>query len=374
MLKSFKYRIYPTNVQSELIDKHINGSRFVYNLALETKIMVYSGKQINLSCFDLIKQLPDLKEECEWLKEINSQSLQQSIRNLDNAFSRFFKGQGNFPKYKSRKKSKLSFHIQQNIILDNNKLIIPKFREGIDVVVHRKTKGLIKSATVSKTSSGKYFASILCETGEDCKLKSKIEKDTTVGIDLGIKNFLIDSGGELIKNPKFLCKSEFKLNYLQRKYSKYKGKRTKNKLVRLYEKIASQRKDFLHKKSFKLVSENQTIAIEDLNIKGMLKNRCLSKSISDVGWSMFTTMLEYKCRWYGVNLLKIGRFEPSSKTCSICGNVNKKLTLEDRSWICVNCNTQHDRDINAAINIKNFALKNYVSGADTKTQNELPTL
>ena len=168
--------------------------------------------------------------------------------------------------------------------------------------------------------------------------------------------------------------AESKLKYVQRKYSKYKGKRTKNRLAKLHEKVANQRKDFLHKESFKLVSENQTIAIEDLNVKGMMKNHCLAKSISDVGWSMFTTMLEYKCEWYGVNLLKIGRFEPSSKTCSNCGAVNKELTLKDREWTCVKCNTEHDRDVNAAMNIKNFALRNYVSGTDTKTRNELPTL
>jgi putative transposase len=374
MLKSFRYRIYPTEVQCELINKHIGSSRFVYNLALETKIMAYAGNQINLSCFDLIKQLPDLKKECAWLKEINSQSLQAPIRNLDNAFTRFYKGQGNFPKYKSKRKGKQSFHIPQNVIVENSKLIIPKFKEGIDIVLHRETKGVIKSATISKTPTGKYFVSILCDSGKDCKPKSNIKKDTTIGIDLGIKDFLITSDGEVRDNPKYLRKAESRLKYVQRKYSKHKGKQTKNKLAKLHEKVANQRKDFLHKESFKLVSENQTIAIEDLNVKGMLKNHCLAKSISDMGWSMFTTMLEYKCEWYGVNLLKIGRFEPSSKTCSNCGTVNKELTLKDREWTCKGCGTHHDRDINAAVNIKNFALRNYVSGTDTKTRNELPTL
>ena len=336
--------------------------------------MAYAGNQINLSCFDLIKQLPDLKKECSWLKEINSQSLQAPIRNLDNAFTRFYKGQGNFPKYKSKRKGKQSFHIPQNVIVESGKLIIPKFKEGIDIVLHRETKGVIKSATISITPTGKYFVSILCDTGEHCKPKANIKKETTVGIDLGIKDFLITSDGEVSDNPKYLRKAESRLKYVQRKYSKHKGKRTKNKLAKLHEKVANQRKDFLHKESFKIVSENQTIAVEDLNVKGMLKNHCLAKSISDVGWPMFTTMLEYKCEWYGVNLLKIGRFEPSSKTCSNCGVVNRELTLKDREWTCVRCNTEHDRDINAAVNIKNFALRNYVSGTDTKTRNELPTL
>lgn len=374
MLKSFKYRIYPNGNQELLINKHIGSSRFVYNLALEAKTMAYAGNQINLSCFDLIKQLPDLKKEYIWLKEINSQSLQTPIRNLDNAFTRFYKGQGNFPKYKSKRKGRQSFHIPQNVIVENDKLIIPKFKEGIDIVLHRETKGVIKSATISRTPTGKYFVSILCDTGEDFKPKANIKRETTVGIDLGIKDFLITSNGEVSDNPKYLRKAESRLKCVQRKYSKHKGKQTKNKLAKLHEKVANQRRDFLHKESFKLVSENQTIAIEDLNVKGMLKNHCLTKSISDVGWSMFTTMLEYKCGWYGVNLLRIGRFEPSSKTCSNCGTVNKDLTLKDREWTCVKCNTKHDRDINAAVNIKNFALRNYVSGTDTQTRNELPTL
>ena len=374
MLKGFKYRIYPTEVQAELIDKHIGSSRFVYNLALETKTMAYAGNRVNLSCLDIIKQLPDLKKECSWLKEINSQSLQAPIRNLDNAFTRFYKGQGSFPKYKSKRKGKQSFHIPQNVIVENGKLIIPKFKEGIDIVLHREAKGVIKSATISRTPTGKYLVSILCDTGEDCKSKPKIKREATVGIDLGIKDFLITSNGEVVHNPKYLRKVESRLKYLQRKYSKYKGKRTKHKLAKLHERVANQRKDFLHKESFKLVSENQTICIEDLNVKGMLKNHCLAKSISDIGWSMFTTMLECKCEWYGVNLLKIGRFEPSSKTCSNCGMVNKDLTLKDREWTCNGCGTHHDRDINAAVNIKNFALRNKVSGTDTKTRNELPTL
>jgi len=374
MLKGFKYRIYPTEVQAELIDKHIGSSRFVYNLALETKTMAYAGNRVNLSCLDIIKQLPDLKKECSWLKEINSQSLQTPIRNLDNAFTRFYKGQGSFPKYKSKRKGKQSFHIPQNVIVENGKLIIPKFKEGIDIVLHRETKGVIKSATISRTPTGKYFVSILCDTGEDCKSKPKIKREATVGIDLGIKDFLITSDGEVVDNPKYLRKVESRLKYLQRKYSKYKGKRIKHKLAKLHERVANQRRDFLHKESFKLVSENQTICIEDLNVKGMLKNHRLAKSISGVGWSMFTRMLECKCEWYGVNLLKIGRFEPSSKTCSNCGMVNKELTLKDREWTCNGCGTHHDRDINAAVNIKNFALRNKVSGTDTKTRNELPTL
>lgn len=375
MLKAFKYRISPNETQKVLLNKHIGASRFIFNLALETKTTAYAGSGVNLSCFDLIKQIPDLKKECEWLKEVNSQSLQAPIRNLDNAFTRFFKGQGNFPKYKSKWKGKQSFHLPQNVKVEDGRLVIPKFKKkGIKIKLHRPLEGTIKSATISRTPTGKYFVSILIETGVECLPKNKVEKETTVGVDLGIKDFLITSDGEVADNPKYLRKAESKLKYIQRKYSKYKGKRTKNKLAKLHEKVANQRRDFLHQQSSKLVKENHSIAIEDLNVKGMLKNHCLAKSISDSGWSMFTTMLEYKCEWHGVNLLKIGRFEPSSKTCSNCGRVNKELTLKDREWTCKSCNTKHDRDINAAVNIKNFALRNYVSGTDTQTRNELSTL
>ena len=374
MLKSFRYRLYPTSEQSVLLNKHIGSSRFVYNLALETKQMAWAGNRVNLNCFDLIKQLPELKKECEWLKEINSQSLQQPIRNLDNAYTRFFKGQGNFPKFK-KKSNGGSFNVPQNVSLESGKLVIPKFKEGIDIVLHRSTKGSIKQATISKTPTGKYFVSILCDTKEDVPTKAPIKENTTIGVDLGIKTFLVTSDGEVFDNPKFLRSSISKLKFVQRKFSKNKGKRTKNKLAKLHEKVSNQRKDFLHKTSSKLISDNQTICIEDLNIKGMLSNHKLALSISDCGWSMFVDMLEYKAEWYGKNVLKIGRFQPSSKLCSCCGNINKELTLKDREWTCSKCNTLLDRDVNASINIKNFALKNHLSvGRRLKNRNELPTL
>ena len=374
MLKAFKYKINPTPEQSVLLNKHIGSSRFVYNLALETKTMAWAGNRVNLNCFDLIKQLPDLKKECEWLKEINSQSLQAPIRNLDNAFTRFFKGQGDFPKFK-KKSNGGSFNVPQSVSLDNGKLIIPKFKKGIDIVLHRQIKGEIRQATISRTQSGKYFVSILCETGEKVKPKAKVEENTTVGIDLGIKTFLVTSDGECFDNPKYLRKAQSKLKYVQRKYSKYKGKRTKQKLAILHEKVANKRKDFLHKTSSELIKNHDSLAIEDLAVSNMVKNHKLAQAISDVSWSTFVTMLEYKSEWYGKNILKIGRFEPSSKLCSCCGSINRELTLKDREWTCSNCNSLLDRDVNASINIKNFALKNHLSvGRRLKNRNELPTL
>jgi putative transposase len=374
VLKGFKYRIYPNNSQKELIAKHIGSSRFVYNLALETKNSAYLGYKHKFSPFDLIKQLPELKKECLWLKEVNSQSLQQSIQNMDIAFKKFFKGSG-FPKFKSKHKGSQSFAVPQNVTVKNDLLIIPKFQEGINIVLHRPIKGTIKSATISISPTGKYFASILIDTNIEKPTKVLIEENTCIGVDLGIKDFAITSNGDIFSNPKNLIKAQLKLKYLQRKFSKHKGKRTKQKLALLHEKVVNKRKDFLHKTSIKLIRENQTIALEDLAVNNMVKNHNLAQSISDASWSMFVTMLEYKADWYGKNILKIGRFAPSSKTCSCCGYINKELTLKDRKWICIKCNSIHDRDINAATNIKSFALKNNTSGEHTlKNQNELPTL
>ena len=373
MFKAFKYRIYPTEPQKELIAKHIGSSRFVFNLALETKNAAYISNKHNYSPFDLIKQLPELKKECPWLKEVNSQSLQQSIQNMDIAFKKFFKGAG-FPKFKS-KRDRQSFSIPQNVIVKNNLLVIPKFKEGIKISLHRPTQGIVKSATISITPTGKYFVSILCDTKEEIPTKALITESTTIGIDLGIKDFAITSDGEVFDNPKFLRKAQNKLKYVQRKYSKHKGKRTKKKLAKLHEDVVNKRKDFLHKVSTKLIRENQTIALETLAVKNMVKNHNLAQAINDVSWSTFVSMLEYKADWYGKNIIRIGQFSPSSKTCSNCGAINKELQLKDREWTCSSCNTLLDRDVNAACNIKSFALKNILSGEHRlKNQDELPTL
>lgn len=377
MFKAYKYRLYPTNSQKELIAKHIGSSRFVYNLALETKNTAYLGSKHNLSQFDLIKQLPALKEECEWLKEVNSQSLQQSIQNMDTAFKGFFKG-GGFPKFKSKHRGTQSFPVPQNVILDTEKseLVIPKFKKkGIKIVIHREIKGEIKSATISVTPTGKYFASILVDTQVEAPEKAQVNESTTIGIDLGIKDFAITSNRDVIENPKYLREAQSKLKYTQRKYSKNKGKKIKEKLALLHEKVANKRKDFLHKTSNRLIRENQTIALETLTVKNMVKNHCIAQAISDASWSTFVSMLEYKAEWQGKNILRIGQFAPSSKACSTCGTINKELTLKDREWTCKKCNTTHDRDLNAAINIKSFALKKqFCQELTVKNQDELPTL
>lgn len=372
MYRLFTYRLYPTKGQQELIRKHINASRFIYNLGLETKMCAYSGSKVNLSRYDLQKQLVNLKKECSWLKEVNSQSLQASLLNLDMAYSNFFNGAG-FPRFKSKHRGNQSFNIPQNVIVKNDFLIIPKFQEGIKMSLHRPILGIIKNATVKITSTNKYFVSITVQANPAIHLKNPIIEDTTIGIDLGIKTFLVDSDASKVENPKYLRKSQNKLKYIQRKYSKHKGKQSKKQLAILHEKIGNQRKDFLHKTSIKLIRENQTIAIEDLAVKNMVKNHCLAQAISDASWSTFVAMLEYKSEWYGKNIIKIGRFAPSSKTCSCCGYINKSLTLTDREWTCNSCGILHDRDVNASINIKNFALKSILQGTGRKNQMELPT-
>ena len=362
MYKARKYRIYPTSSQKELIHKHCGSVRFLYNLALETKTMAYLDSKVNLSRYDLQNQLVDLKKELHWLKEINSQSLQVALLDLDTAYSNFFKGRAGFPKFK-KKSNRGSFNVPQNVIVENNLLIIPKFKEGIKINLHRDLVGTIKQATVSFTPTGKYFVSILCDTGEDLPSRLKVTEENSVGIDLGIKDFLVTSEGEVIDNPKFLRNSIDRLKVLQRRASKkQKGssnrKKANKRVAVLHEKITNQRQDFLHKTSTKLIRENQTICLEDLSISNMMKNHRLSQVISDVSWGEFNRMIEYKAEWYGINILRIGRFTPSSKTCE-CGVINKELTLSDRIWECKSCGRVNERDLLAAKNIKKFALNNY---------------
>ena len=381
VLRAYKYRLYPTTEQSIRIDKHIGACRFVYNLALETKNIAYTSAKKNLTAFDLMRQLTDLKKECEWLNEIDSQALQQPIHSLDAAFSRFFKGQSNFPRFKSKRDLNQSFknpHGNRVKILDGF-IMQPRFRDGIRIVQERQIVGQIKSTTISKTPTGKYFVSVLVETGkENPKLKA-IKESTTIGIDLGLKSFIVTSEGETVDNPKHLRNSMKRLKYLQRQLSKKKkGSSNRNKarqkVALCHEKITNQRKDFLHKLSTKLVSENQTLCFEDLNITGMMKNHKLAGAIQDVGWGMFVEMCKYKAEWNGKNILQIGRFEPSSKMCGNCGSTNHHLKLSDREWTCENCNTTHDRDVNAANNIKSFALKQYRGGVRRGKPVELPML
>jgi putative transposase len=368
-----KYRIYPNKEQCVLLDKHFNAVRFVYNLALETKTMAYASNGSTLSRYDLQVQLKDLKSECEWLKEVNSQSLQYALMNLDVAYGKFFKGLCKFPKFKS-KKSIQSFHCPQRFVVKGNKLFISKFKSGIKIVMSRPINGVAKTATVSKTSTGKYFVSFAVE----CEDQNKIVSEEKVGIDLGLKAFATLSDGIVIENPRHLKASLSRLKCLQRRVSrKVKGSQNRKKAVMklalCHEKIANQRKDFLHKVTDSITKKYGTIVIEDLNVKGMVKNHKLAQSISDVGWGAFETFLRYKSSNRGNKIIQIGRFEPSSKMCG-CGVMNQDLKLSDRIWKCSICGAENDRDLLAARNILKFGLINKTSKGIAGETVELPTL
>jgi len=347
-----------------MFEEHFGATRFVYNWGLEKKTEAYQQKSKTLSCFDLINNLKELKIEEPWLKTVNSQAIQASLRNLDNAYTRFFREKKGFPKFKSKHNLKQSFQCPQHCLVDweNRTLSIPKIKK-IKTELHRKFEGTIKTVTISRSATGKYYASILVENDVSLPKKAELNPDNAVGIDVGLSRFLTTSEGMIVENPRYFKKSEKRLAYQQYKLSKMKkgsaGRaKQKKRIARLHEHVSNQRRDFLHKVTKKLVDESQatTFCIEDLAIKNMRKNHCLAKSIADVSWGMFFDFLKYKCEWNGKNLLDIGRFEPSSKMCSACGTVNKELKLSDREWTC-SCGTKHDRDVNAAENIKRMAFQ-----------------
>ncbi len=379
MIKGNKYRIYPNKVQAELINKHIGACRFVFNLALETKNYAYASHRKKLTCFDLMNQLPDLKKECEWLNEIDSQALQQSVINLDKAFTAFFKGHAAFPNFKSKKKGIQSFRNPHgnHVEVKEGKLYQPKFKDGIKIVIDRQFTGDIKSTTISRTPTGKYFVSILTDNHKELPKKKPIKESTSVGIDLGLTHFIITSEGVKVDNPKHLRKSMLHLKYLQRQASKKvngsKNRKKANLKVALcHEKITNQRKDFLHKLSNEITNQFDTLCFEDLNITGMTKNHKLAGAIADVSWGEFVRQVEYKSEWKGKTILKIPTFEPSTKLCHVCGAVNHTLTLKDREWVCANCETVHDRDINAAKVIKQYCINNSGGGLHLPKRGEQP--
>ncbi len=369
--KAYKYRLYPNKEQQELISKHIGCSRWIYNYALDKKVKSYQETGKGLSRFEIQKDLPLLKkdEATSWLKEVNSQSLQASLENLDKAFTKFFKDKKGFPKFKSKKDNHQSFSIPQNTLVDfeNNYINIPKIKTNIKCKLHRKFYGIIKTSTISVTPTGKYYISILVQLEETIPNKKSINENQAIGIDLGIKTFAVLSNGIEIENPKYLRKSINKLKKLQRKVSKKtKGSNNRLKMIKqlaiLHEKVSNKRNDFLHKTSHYLVTNYDTLCLETLKASNMIKNHKLAQALSDIAIGNFNNMIDYKAEWYGCNILRIGQFEPSSKMCT-CGVINKELKLSDRVWKCKSCGTTHNRDLLAANNIKHFAfLKNNTVG------------
>jgi putative transposase len=371
-LYTYRFRIYSNKEQTAFLDEQIGCNRFIYNFFLERAINLFKIHNIKFNYYESKKILPLLKKGFPFLKLANSQSLQVSLKNLDSAFLNFFQGRAKFPKFK-KKINTNSIEIPQHFAIDNSFLYIPKLKSAIKVKFHKKVYETVKSVKITKTPSGKYYVNMLVEKFAYSPYMPKKTVGVSTGIDLGLKDFAIVTTGKSlndkesykIPNDKYLARTQKKLTKLSRQLDRKIHKRSKrdkttpsknyvkfkNKLSILHEKITNQRNDFLHKLSLRVISDSQVVTLEDLNIKGMVKNRHLSKSISDVSWYKFISMLEYKADRFGRQIFKVNRFYPSSKTCSKCGYIYKDLKLSERSWTCPVCHTEHDRDINASINL-----------------------
>ena len=358
MLKAYKYRIYPNNEQKAQIAKTFGCCRFVYNQTLSYRKETYEKEKKSVSKTDCNNYCNrELKKEYEWLKEVDKFALTNAIYNMDAAFQKFFKEHAGYPKFKSKHENHKSYttnFTNGNIAADfgDGKIKLPKLKQ-VKAKLHREFEGQIKSATVSQAPSGKYYVSILVETEHE----ELPHTDKNTGLDLGVKDLCITSDGTKYWNPKTIRKYEKKLAKLQRQLS-HKEKRSRNyykqkkKIASCHEKIRNTRKDYLHKVSHEIISESQVIVSEDLQIKNMVKNHDLAKSISDASWYELTRQLEYKAEWNGREYIKIDTFYASSQICSICGYQNTDIKdLSVREWRCPKCRAKHDRDINAAKNI-----------------------
>lgn len=357
MYKRLKIRLYPTEKQKVVLNNHMNSYRFCYNLCLDYKIQLWKYYKINKSGFDLQNELFDIIKDVDFLKNCKVECLRQAALDVDKSYNNFFKGKG-FPKFKS-KKNKQCFVAQQSILIKNEKLYffknLIKFKTS-DKYFNKLSNSKIKQCSFSLDKTGKYWASCLIEDNEIKELSVVTNK---IGFDLGLKHFLITSDGEFVENNKFYIKKQYKFRRLQRKFSKTKkgGKNREKirlKIAKLFQKITNQKQHFFHQVSNKLIRENQSISCETLKVENMIKNRKLSKSIQDVSWSNFISILEYKCAWYNKELIKIPTYYASSKLCSNCGNKKEDLKLSDRIYNCNSCKISIDRDLNAATNIKNY--------------------
>ncbi|MBT2288680.1 IS200/IS605 family element transposase accessory protein TnpB [Paenibacillus albidus] len=358
--QAYKYRIYPNTAQQQLIRKMFGCCRFVFNHFLGVWNQTYANTGKGLSYQTCATQLPTLKAQYEWLKEVDSVALQSAVRHVANSFDRFFKKQNRAPRFKSRKHLKQSYTTRfshHNIAVEGNRLKLPKLG-WMRFANSRKLEGRILSATVRQNPSGKFFVSLVCEV-EKAPLPPS---DGHIGIDLGLKEYAVCSNGERFANPRFYRQHEKKLAFWQRRLSRRtpggsNWKKAKQQVARIHEHIGNARNDFLHKLTTKLIRENQTISIEDLRVANMIQNPKLSKSIADASWGEWERQLTYKAKWYERNLRVADPFEPTSQRCHVCGTLHPEVkNLSVREWTCSSCGTHHDRDENAAHNIKQVAV------------------
>ncbi|CAI3278712.1 IS200/IS605 family element RNA-guided endonuclease TnpB [Enterococcus cecorum] len=366
-LKSYKFRIYPTKEQEIFFAKTFGCVRKVYNLMLDDRKKAYEEVKNDSSKKMTFPTPAKYKKEFPFLKEVDSLALANAQLHLDKAYKNFFRDKSvGFPRFKSKKNPVQSYTTNNQkgtiALIDSKFIKVPKLKSLVKIKLHRQPKGMIKSATISRHSSGKYYISLLCKE----EISELPKTNSAIGIDLGITDFAILSDGQKIDNHKFTSKMEKKLKREQRKLSrrallaKNKGiplseaknyQKQKRKVARLHEKVMNQRTDFLNKLSTEIIKNHDIICIEDLNVKGMLRNHKLARSISDVSWSSFVAKLQYKADWYGREIIKVDTWFPSSQICSECGHKDGKKSLDIREWTCPICHTHHDRDINASINI-----------------------
>ncbi len=359
MLKATKVRLYPTVDQRKAFAFQFGAIRWAFNFALNWRGTAWKENGENITKRQTLDRLVELKatEETKWLKEADSQALQQSVMHLDIAFQRFFKKQGRYPRFKSKYGKQSMSYPQRVKIVDGVSLYLPKIGT-VKAVLHREIVGKIKTVTISRTQTGKYYASILCEDGLTApELLKTVEAYAVTGIDLGLTHLAIASTGEKQGNPRFLKRAADNLRRKQKALSRRrKGSANRNKarvlVAKAHERTANARNDFQHKLSKRLVDENQAICVETLKVKNMLRNRKLSKHIADAAWGELLRKLDYKSAWSGKHMVQIDQWYASSKTCSCCGTKAETMPLSVRQWVCTMCNTEHDRDINAAINIK----------------------
>ena len=365
--KAYRFRLYPNLETQSIFNQWFGCCRKVFNVTLDEAIKQYeAGNKKFVNRSSLFSMITKLKADGEhdYLKQVPIHTLQNSLANLLEAYKRFFKGIGGYPKFKSKHESKQSFTVPcspsiiKNCRFDNDRVWIPNLKKLIKFKQHRKIEGAVKSYTITREATGKWYISFLCQT----VAPQKIERDSVVGLDFGVIDFFTDSNGNKVPARKFLRSMESKLKRMQRSLSKKVGgsnnyQKLKQKIARLYDYISNCRKDANQKLSTILVNENQVISIEDLAISKMSRNHKLAKSLLDEGWYQFTSMLDYKMKWYGGSIIKIDRFYPSSKTCSACGYKASKMPLNVREWVCPVCGCVHDRDINAAQNILTEGLR-----------------